>query len=225
MLDLSIDSQLVIEIEKRSAHKHAFHLEVDHSELAVRRFLTLVTAGHTVIMSSSERFADRSYLELIAHEAQTDFILWPLNRSIAELDLSSQKCHPLIKGKGMFIVRTSGTSGQPFKLVLHDLSCFLDKFRSTEKSYEHILLFFPLDSIAGIETVLECYAKGSHLSSLQEKPNPENLWQELVKGKIDFLHLTPSFLSQMMLAGFFRTQRHRSSRKSCSALNLRKRKC
>lgn len=203
MIRVSIDAQLVSELTQRTPRKHAFHLEADYSELAVKRFLTLVTAGHTVIMSSPERFADPSYLELITQEAQTDFILWPLKNSLTQLEICAQKRHPLINDEGMFIVRTSGTSGKPFKLVLHKLTNFIEKFKTSSPSSKHSLLFFPLDSIAGIETVLECYVKGDQLSSLKGKPTTDEVWQHLAKGEIDSLHVTPSFLSQMMLAGIF----------------------
>lgn len=183
-----------------------FQLESDYTEATVLRFLTLLGQGHTVLMSPAWHFHDAVFTQRLSQEAQTDFVRWPLDKELGELDYTGGRVHPEIErrhgsGSGLFLVRTSGTSGKAFKLILHDPQNFVAKYQRVGPHFQRTLAFSPLDSIAGIETVLETFVHGLQLVLLDARPGPQSVMATLAQHEVDYFQTTPSFLGLLMVAG------------------------
>lgn|GEM_PF-911487 len=103
-----------------------------------------------------------------------------------------------IKEEGTFLIRTSGSTGVP-KLILHSSLNFIKKYKTRNKAFRKTLAFSPLDSIAGVETLLECLVLGKTLISRSNTYAPNHIVEIIIKNDIDYLQTTPSFLNLLIL--------------------------
>ncbi len=175
-------------------------IEADRSLQTAIRFLSTLSRGYIVFMLPSQEFLNEEFLGYF-REAAGPLHLWP---KASELPLISNegKLSDKLKGlKDVFIVKTSGTSGMKNKFVLHRTENFLRKFSARKPSFERTINFFPPDSIAGIETLLECMIHGKTLINPGTDVHPQVITDLVLKEKVDFLHVTPTFLNLMLLSG------------------------
>ncbi len=93
------------------------------------------------------------------------------------------------------IVKTSGSLSVRHKFVLHDLQKFLKKYKTIGPHYKTTLAFSPLDSIAGLETLLEAYAHRARLALCDNKLSPREIIDVISAQTVDYFQTTPSFMN------------------------------
>ncbi|MGZ3726590.1 MAG: ANL family adenylate-forming protein [Pseudobdellovibrio sp.] len=118
----------------------------------------------------------------------------------------AQALHPAVaeelkSGHSVFVVRTSGSSGLKPKFVLHNAGLFFSKYQKIGAHFQKTFAFSPLESIAGIETLLECFTHGRTLVGGAAKYNPQVILELLSNCKVDYFQTTPSFLNLLFLSG------------------------
>ncbi len=183
-------------------------LESAHTKEFICRFLALLEGGHTVFPVPSWLFHDISFREKLQNDSGTDFSFWAL-KDVLPGEKKGHRVHPELKKalnekKARFIVKTSGSSGK-FKLVLHDPVLFQEKYQRIGKHFEKTLWFFPADSIAGIETLLEVWTHEAELILPTGKLGPALVLKNLNDFSVDYFHTTPSFLNLMVVGGVFKS--------------------
>jgi long-chain acyl-CoA synthetase len=184
-----------------------FVLEAKNTFSVYAKFIALLIEKKSVILLPPSQFRDLKYREYLKAEIQSE----PLFLSID--DESAQPCpqdhlkvHPLIaqsifESKPTFIIKTSGSSGQRHKFILHDSSLFLKKYLKIESRFQKTLTFIPLESIAGVETLFEALVSGAELVSTGDSFNPKVITDLLINFQIDYFLTTPSFLNMWLLSG------------------------
>lgn len=198
-----------IELIKAFPTRQLFVVESTNSYSTYLKFLSLIAEGHIVFLSPAYQFNDVDYRKMIENEMQSTFHYVPIDKNIWDnTSGTSSSHHPLIKkqlsqNKPAFIVRTSGTSGKKFKFILHDPALFFKKHEAIETHYEKTLAFFPADSIAGIETLIEVIVNESTLFIEAGKITPSEVARLIDHHGLDYLHVTPSFLNLMLITGAF----------------------
>lgn len=105
-----------------------------------------------------------------------------------------------IPTQNTLLLTTSGTTGKP-KLLQHSIKALLKRYpvRTTQSSFQKILLFMHLDHIGGIDVFLRGLA-GGHTLFIPPDRNPVTISVWLSHYRITVFPTTPSFL-QWMLAG------------------------
>lgn len=102
-----------------------------------------------------------------------------------------------------FIVRSSGSSGKGFKFILHNLDGFIDKFLALGPRFSKCVFFSPLESIAGIELLLEAIVHGKSLVAPNVNTDPYQVIKAGSENDVDYFSTTPSFLHLMLLTREF----------------------
>lgn len=195
-------------IKENFNKKQLFVIEANNNYETYLKFLSLILENHIVFLSPSYQFNDFDFRILLENETLSQFHYIPLSNMLTEVEGQSLSSHPLIKkqieaGQPGFIVRTSGTSGKKFKFILHAPDKFIKKNYQTRNHFETTLAFFPADSIAGIETLLEVVTFSNKLVTDSDKLTPAGVSELIEKYNIDYLHATPSFLNLMLITGVF----------------------
>lgn len=186
-------------------------MESDRSHETAVRFLALLSAGRVPLMLPEQEFQDQEFVSFV-RSVLGAVSLWPLREGLPLVADTGTISSPLLK-PGHFIVKTSGTSGLKNKFIVHDLDLFRRKFQARSPGFERTLLFFPPDSIAGIETLLEAQVHGKTLIGSRNILDPLALPEILVKGAVDFLHVTPTFLNLLLVSGGLKREHLRSVRR------------
>ncbi len=175
-------------------------IEADRSLRTAVRFLSSLHRGDVVFMLPPQEFRNNDFLEYFRKIAGP-LHLWAIDSKKPAISREGKLSDKLQGVQEAFIVKTSGTSGMKNKFVLHQTELFLDKFSQRAPTFDRTVNFFPPDSIAGIEILLECMVHGKTLVNPGLDVVPSIVTDLLVKEKIDFLHVTPTFLNLMLLSG------------------------
>ena len=175
-------------------------IEADRSLQTAVRFLSSLSGGFITFMLPPQEFGNTEFLEYFK-QASGPLHFWPKSSELPHISHEGKLSDKLTGLKDVFIVKTSGTSGMKNKFVLHRTENFLRKFSTRKPSFEKTLNFFPPDSIAGIETLLECMIHGKTLINPGDDVHPQVITELVLKEKVDFLHVTPTFLNLMLLSG------------------------
>lgn len=188
--------------------KQLFVLESKNNYDTYLKFLSLILEKHIVFLSPSYQFNDLNFRDMLEEETESQFNYIPLDCMFAGVESKSLTTHPLIlkqleNNHSAFIVRTSGTSGKKFKFILHDPARFIKKYELVSSRFIKNLAFFPADSIAGIENLLEAITFSNTLVIDNDNLTPVHVGELVDKHQIDYLFVTPSFLNLMLIAGVF----------------------
>lgn len=181
-----------------SYHGRAVVMESERSLETALRFLALLSKKCDVLMLPSHEFHNAEYSKFVS-EVLGPVFRWPLSED-RPFASGEGKVHSLLTGNH-FIVKTSGTSGMKNKFVLHDPELFFRKFLSEKPSFERTLNFFPPDSIAGVETLIEAMIHGTVMVNPGKTPDPGVISELIVGEKVDYLHVTPTFLNLLLISG------------------------
>ena len=187
--------------------KNYYVLEAEHSFHSYVRYLTLLLSGQSVLLCSSEQYADQSYLELLSKEANENFITWALKENEPRVEFAKSaeggsKSNDLNRiDNSFFLVRTSGSSGKKFKLVLHSTKLFIKKYQTLGKHFERTFAFSPAESVAGIETLLEVLTHELILVSSLGDLAPTRVSELIRNNEVDYFQTTPTFMNLMILTG------------------------
>lgn len=188
--------------------KQLFVIEATNSYETYLKFISLILENHIVFLSPSDQFNDFEFRTLLENETLSQFNYISLTDMPTGIKSSTRSNHPLIQKKieakeAGFIVKSSGTSGKKFKFILHAPEMFITKYQKNANHFVTTLAFFPADSIAGIETLLEVITFLNKIITDTEKLTPDHIAKLIEKHQIDYLHTTPSFLNFMLFAGVF----------------------
>lgn len=196
------------ELNQHFSEKQLFVVEALNNYETYLKFLSLILENHIVFLSPAYQFNDVEFRAMLSSETQSRFLYIPQGHMLAGVIGQSSTTHSLIQNQldnnqAAFIVRTSGTSGKKFKFILHEPSRFISKYELTGNYFAKTLAFFPADSIAGIETLLEVIFFSNIVVTEADKLTPTHVGELIHKHQIDYLHATPSFLNLMLIAGAF----------------------
>lgn len=197
-----------LEIKKCFNEKQLFVIESANNYETYLKFLTLILERHIVFLVPSYQFGDTDYWEMLEKETQSKFLRVPAGMMFTGVTGISSTENPLLlsqlaSNSAAFLVRTSGTSGKKFKFILHNPLPFMEKYRLAGNQYKITMAFFPADSIAGIETLLETFTYSTTLITDSDKLTPLHVKELLEKHQIDYFFTTPSFLNLMLITNVF----------------------
>ena len=197
-------------IRKHFKKPALFVVESFNSYETYLKFLALILEKHIVFLSPEFQFNDNHYRKMLEEETSSAFNYVPAGQSlIAGTDFSVSRNELLLKQMSShssgFIVRTSGTSGKKFKFILHSPGLFIKKYKVIKNHFKTTLAFSPVDSIAGIETLLEVLTHSNTLVTDVNKLTPLFVGELIELRQIDYFQTTPSFLNLMLIARVFST--------------------
>lgn len=193
---------------KNTSVKNIFVLESENNYDCYAKVLALIESRHPFLILPAYLFNNLKYRESLSAELQSSLIFCPANSDMtATADQNQQNSlHDLIQNavdseKSPFLVRTSGSSGNPHKFILHDAGLFFKKYQKVGLHFQSTFAFSPAESIAGIETLLESVAHGKTLIATQSAYSPAKISKLLGEHRVDYFQTTPSFLNLMLFAG------------------------
>lgn len=174
-------------------------IESDRSLETALRFSACLLKNCIPFLLPSEEFRNAEFMAYV-RASLGELSLWAKDAS-SPGNPEGQALPALTGVKRGFIVKTSGTSGLRNKFILHNPDLFLEKFRRRKPSFKRTLNFFPPDSIAGVELLLEASVHGTCIVNPGVTPDPARIADLLEKENIDLLHVTPTFLNLLLLSG------------------------
>lgn len=201
-------SQVEKSLKRSYSKQNNFIIESRNTFDSYVKFLAALKCGHNVLLCSVAQFKDKSYLEKVKKEAALDFITWALSEKFPENkqldtfeDLGIEESEDALWKQSTFIVRTSGSSGDSFKLILHGPDLFKIKYEKIGIHFERTFAFSPAESIAGIETLLEVLTHELTLISSADDLAPSRIAELIQLHSVDYFQTTPTFMNLMILAG------------------------
>ncbi len=177
-------------------------LEAENSFYSYVRFITLIKNGNSVLMCSYAQFTNVEYLSKIISETKLQFIKWSLSQKKPERNLIKTD----LASSSRFIVRTSGSTGENFKLVIHDPDLFFKKYKTIGPHFLRTFAFSPAGSIAGIETLLEVLVHELTLVSSINELSPSRVVEYIKLYQVDYFQTTPTYMNLMIIAGQVRSE-------------------
>ncbi|MEQ1721815.1 MAG: fatty acid--CoA ligase family protein [Pseudobdellovibrio sp.] len=213
-LGLAVDL-LCVEITKKHYMGGVVALESENCFSCYVKLLALLNSNIPFMLLPSYQFNDHTYRKLLETEIKSSVIYFSKVENLAEINFDPKaKTHneistALKRGDQPFIVRTSGTSGFKYKFILHNASLFFNKFAKVGAHFKITFAFSPLESIAGIETLLETVFNGAGLVTAVDSFNPHDIATLISQNAVDYFQTTPSFLNLFLLSG--QIQKHNLS--------------
>lgn len=194
--DLYLDVEKCVRDLQRQPRAALAFLAENKYEFYVK-LIAAFASGKVVLLLPKYQFDDDAFRAWVHGETATQFGF--------DATATVGAHHPLIgklaqQAKAGFIIRTSGSSSARFKLILHDVDQFLSKYRRRGKHFEKTMAFSPADSIAGVETLLECLVHRAVLAGPPERLCPESVAEFLGDQKVDYFQTTPTFLNLLLLS-------------------------
>lgn len=171
-------------------------LEAGNYFSSYTRFIGAMMAGKTVMLCSPAKARDHDYLSLLRQEMSKPNIFLPFE-TVAPPEKNGELIHQI---NGKFVVRTSGSSGPMFKLVLHQAERFIQKYKTIGPHFERTMAFSPAETIAGIETLLEVLTHEKTLITSKDDLTPEVLAGLIKEWKIDYFQTTPSYMNLLLVS-------------------------
>jgi hypothetical protein len=165
-------------------------LEGKNNFSSYARFIGALLCGKKVLLCSAAQMKDSSYLTKL----QTEF-----NKYQGEYENHKTPGSDLLSGS-RFIVRTSGSSGKHFKLVLHNPENFFEKYKKTGPHFQKTLAFSPAESIAGIETLLEVLSQKAELITSLDDLSPAKITELIKIHSVDYFQTTPSYMNLLSVS-------------------------
>lgn len=165
------------------------------------KIAAILDRGHAILLLPPHQFRDEAYRRFLTEELATDFSFSPHGQSLDRLERKPEpRLHEILvtalsTGRSHFIVRTSGSSGKKHKFVLHRTEAFHRKFRAIGRRFERTLAFFPTESIAGAETLIETLTHRTTLVAAGERLTPAGVLDKVVRNRVDYFHTSPTFLN------------------------------
>lgn len=195
---------LKTKLQKQFSERHAFLVEAENTYSVYLKNLALLELGHLVFPSPSYQFHDEDFRKFVHDETNISFVLWPKDLLVDQLPKATQTTDSSffkrsnIPSTGLFIVRTSGSSGKKFKLVLHDYQKFLKKYEKIGPHFKKTFAFSPAESIAGMETILEALSHEAELIVAGDRLSPAQVAELLSQHQVDYFQTTPTFLNLLV---------------------------
>ena len=111
--------------------------------------------------------------------------------------------HPLLaqlrsRGAPGVVIMTSGSTGRA-KVILHDATKLLGKFRHPRAAYRLIAFLLP-DHMGGVNTLFGCLTSGGTIL-IPGGRDPETVCEFVAAHRADLLPVTPSFLTLLLASG------------------------
>jgi len=100
------------------------------------------------------------------------------------------------------IVFSSGSSGKP-KIILHDFSLLINKFKIDRPGFK-TLLMLSSDHLGGINTLMASLIYSNCLAICLKKRDPITVCKVIEKTKAELLPTTPTFLNMLLLSKRYR---------------------
>lgn len=195
-------------LKQRFKGQELFVLEAANDYQTFIKFLSCLLEKKVVFMSAAYQFQDPEFRSLLENETQSHFLYIASNQSLENASGESNTNNALIKaaqekGLPVFLVRTSGTSGNKFKFIAHDADNFIKKYHQVKNHFDKTIAFSPADTIAGVETLLEAITHQNVLVSDKDKITPHKAAELIARFQVDYFQTTPSFLNLMLIAKAF----------------------
>ncbi len=181
-------------------------LESENTFAAYVKLLALLGSRRPFLVCPDYQFNDSAYRYFLETELESNLVFSPKHSPLPAPCPDNKRLHYLIiqnlqKQISQFIVRTSGSSGKKFKFILHSADLFFNKYRKIGPHFEKTFAFSPLESIAGIETLLEVVFHGKILVTTAQRTNPKIVAEAIRNHGVTYFQTTPTFLNLMALSG------------------------
>jgi len=102
------------------------------------------------------------------------------------------------RGNPGLVIFSSGSTGAP-KGILHDLAAILEKFEKIRQK-KTTLTFLLFDHIGGIDTLLNTFASGGTLVTVETR-DPETVCSAIARHHVHTLPTSPTFLNLLLISG------------------------
>lgn len=187
--------------DRSGGHRSCVLIEAENSYETYVKFLVAMRAGWPALLCPSYQFRDESFRRMLRRETGTFFQPCPIGRPLGPASGDSAT-HPMLAGhpESLFIVRTSGSSGNPYKFIVHRLAAFVSFHQKNAPHFRRTFAFSPADSIAGVETLTEVLVHRATLIAPTEKLSPDSVAETLRRHEVDYFQTTPTFLNLLLLS-------------------------
>lgn len=171
-------------------------LEGDFDAISVNTFLRLIDLKAVIVpLTKDTRYQHETFFK----SAKVDVVI-----SLGSVtSRSHEDSHPLLESlrsdeHAGLVLFSSGTTGEP-KAILHDLSKFLERYKTPRPSLR-TLGFLLFDHIGGINTLIHTlFNRG--VVVIPEARTPEKVLEACALHEVEVLPTTPTFLRMMIMTG------------------------
>lgn len=168
----------------------------DFDAISVNTFLRLIDLRAVIVPLTKDT---QQQHEAFFNSAKVDVVI----SSGSVTSRSHEDFHPLLESlrsdeHAGLVLFSSGTTGEP-KAILHDLSRFLERYKTPRPSLR-TLGFLLFDHIGGINTLIHTlFNRGVVI--IPEARSPEKVLEACALHEVEVLPTTPTFLRMMIMTG------------------------
>lgn len=189
-------NNLVAAVRRKIQNRAAFTvLSGVHSLYNYAHIIALVDERKPFHVCAPIRFSDPTYRTSLSAVVGMDCLFGETLVAATSGGLDHPIQRLVLSGGAPCVVKTSGSMSVHHKFVLHDLHRFVKKYKTIGTHFEKTLAFSPLDSIAGMETLLEAVTHKAGLALYSDKISPQSIIEALVRHRVDYFQTTPSFMN------------------------------